>query len=528
MKNFISAFKDKKNAFKIDLVLVITGLATFAAIVLGNISTWSIWFDEAYSWYIIKFNYAEIAHYTSLDVHPPMYYWALKTWSLLFGTSELALRSLSMVSAMVAIVFGFLLIKKLFGHFAARISILFMVLAPMIVRYSQEARMYTMAMAICTAATYVFVTVLGEKDAKKRRKLWIIYAVLVAVGMWTHYFTALIWIAHWLWRGYVLARNSKTFAVWRKKYFSKEWLLTYGLAIALYIPWLPSMFRQLTDIQTTGFWIGKVGTDSFTSYLTNIIFYLSNWRVSSWGALVFFVIIVSLVVLGIKLYRSFNQENRQKYLLVMAIAFVPVVSLFLASMPPFKSSFVERYLLPGILGFSLFAGVTLALGAIKLKPLGRSFLVVILAGSMAFGITQVYAFGNNNNNANYLPRNKQLMQEITKASPEGAVVIADSPYLYYELAYYATALHPVYYLNSEGLLTTGSTVMLYDSKAFAIDDLAAFAGQHKKIWVATQDNRGEIVPLKDMRWQSLKKVDAYDYINHEVRYKATEFLTTSQ
>ena len=67
-------------------------VTVFSGVVLGNMTRWSVWFDEAFSAYLARFNIVEIAHFTSLDVHPPLYYWLLKGWTVLFGHSALALR----------------------------------------------------------------------------------------------------------------------------------------------------------------------------------------------------------------------------------------------------------------------------------------------------------------------------------------------------------------------------------------------------------------------------------------------------
>ena len=46
-------------------------LAAFAGITAGNMARWSIWFDEAFSAYIVRFDFAKIAYFTANDVHPP-------------------------------------------------------------------------------------------------------------------------------------------------------------------------------------------------------------------------------------------------------------------------------------------------------------------------------------------------------------------------------------------------------------------------------------------------------------------------
>ena len=118
-----------------DWLFLVAGLVVFAAISLFTITKSSFWFDEAYGAYLIHYNFIDIARYVATDVHPPLFYWLLKIWSMLFGNSELALRSMSVFFGGIAIVFGYLLTKRLFNKKAASISLIFMVLAPMFIRY---------------------------------------------------------------------------------------------------------------------------------------------------------------------------------------------------------------------------------------------------------------------------------------------------------------------------------------------------------------------------------------------------------
>ena len=136
-----------------DGYFIAAGLTVFTTITLWTITKSSVWFDEAFGAYMTRFSFFDIARYTAADVHPPLYYWLLKIWGALFGNTELGLRSMSILFGAIAIVFGYLLIHRLFDKKAARISLIFMVLSPMLVRYGQEMRMYTLVTAIALAAT---------------------------------------------------------------------------------------------------------------------------------------------------------------------------------------------------------------------------------------------------------------------------------------------------------------------------------------------------------------------------------------
>src|SRR5436190_17552944 len=57
----------------------------------------SLWYDEGVSAYMTPRSFAEIATATSVDIHPPLYYWLLSIWATLFGQGGIALRSYSVL-----------------------------------------------------------------------------------------------------------------------------------------------------------------------------------------------------------------------------------------------------------------------------------------------------------------------------------------------------------------------------------------------------------------------------------------------
>ncbi len=253
-----------------DWAILAVGLGVFGVLSLGNMARWSIWFDEAYGVYLIRHSFAEVATFTAADVHPPLYYWLLKVWQMLFGSSELALRSLSMVMVAVAIVFMYLLVRKSFGKRVGAWTMLLLALSPMLIRYSEEARMYGMAMAIVAAATWVLVR---ATEKPSRHKL-ILYVILVSLGMWTHYYTAIMWLAHWVWR-YMTVRTT-TAKKTARAFWTKEWVWTHMLAVALFLPWLPHMVKQMANVQGGGFWIHPITATTPFNFLTNSILYREN------------------------------------------------------------------------------------------------------------------------------------------------------------------------------------------------------------------------------------------------------------
>src|SRR5919201_3936682 len=87
-----------------------------------RIDAQSLWYDEGLSAHQLTRSFGEILHASALDTHPPGYYWTLKAWAEVIGSSELALRSLSAVWGVAAVVLTFLIGRRLFGTLAASIA----------------------------------------------------------------------------------------------------------------------------------------------------------------------------------------------------------------------------------------------------------------------------------------------------------------------------------------------------------------------------------------------------------------------
>lgn len=519
MKNLFRKTTDFVKAHpKLDILVLVLGLAVFLTITLINAPRASIWFDEAFSAYITQFNFWDIARYTASDVHPPFYYWVLKLWVSLFGTTDLAYRSLSIVFGAGVISTAFFLTRKLFGRKVSWVTLLLLIVSPMLIRFSDEARMYTLAALIVVAATYVLI----KATETNSRKLWILYGVLVSLGMWTHYFTAFAWLAHLAWHGTQIYRKGMGRKVFWKKLLSKNWVIAYSVAVGLFLPWLPFMALQLGIVQGAGFWIGPVSVNTPANYFTNVFYYLEHDQVEGWFALALISILVLLVLLLPKVYKALTGAERKMFRLVSLIAWVPPILLFLASMPPLRSSFVERYLMPTIIAFTIFMAVIFVVGTRRWKTWLRALPILVVVAMMIFGITNVYKYGNYNKNTNYHIFTRQVIEQIREKAKPGEPIVAQTPWVFYEAIPYATADHPVYFIDATADYRYGSLAMLKDNDMHKIKDIAAFEKEHPTIWFIGQNENGDIPPYQPF-WKPLQSVSVTDNISGKTIYRATEF-----
>ncbi len=516
-----SFFRSKEISRATEISIVGLVIAAFVGIVSATIGSSSIWFDEAFGAYLIRFNFAEIFHYTSLDVHPPFYYWLLKVWSMLFGTSDVALRSMSVLFGVVGLVFAYLLIRKLFSRRAALWTIVLLAIMPFFVRYAQEARMYTLVAAITLAATYVLTLAVS----KKKWKWWIIYGVLVALGMWTHYFTALIWIAHWVWRGidmYVPKMKIKQFL---RHYFSKQWTVAHIVAIGLFSLWLPSLIFQLVVVQSSGFWIPPIDPSTLPSYITTVLYYLTSNETSPWLTVASIGTVILWVIVARRAYSTFGPVHRRWFALLATMASVPVTLLLIGSLPPLQSSFVDRYLLAASISLLMLSGIIIANTPRQKRTVWvRNALIVLLVGGMTIGVTNVYHFGNFNKTTGQKSAARQLVAEVAAASTGNEPIIANEPWLFYDAIQYRSAQHEVYFVDALTRYRYGSLEMLRTNDMFKIKDLPQFTKEHTLIWYIDLAKEKLAVPPTSS-WQPLKTISVADPYTGKPAYHAVLYKT---
>jgi uncharacterized membrane protein len=138
-------------------------IAAFLVRLIGI--TQSFWLDEATTTNVVKqLDYIDIITKFSVnDFHPPLYYLFMKAWSSLFGYSELSMRMPSILFSLASGWFIYRTALKLSTKTVAFWSAVFFLFNPLIVYYSQEARMYMMTVFWFTLALYLYVDIVRDK-----------------------------------------------------------------------------------------------------------------------------------------------------------------------------------------------------------------------------------------------------------------------------------------------------------------------------------------------------------------------------
>ena len=397
-----------------------------------------IWFDEGYSILLAKSSFADLWSLTSVDAHPPLFYLLLKVWGSVFGFGEFALRSMSAVAMSGAIVVGLSLLRRVFSTKAALVAVPFLLFAPFLLRYGYEIRMYAVATLIAISATYVLV----QARTTGKRWLWVLYAVLVAAGMYTLYLMAAVWVAHVVWLLIESIRAKE------KPFWKWTWLYAFVGAVVLYLPYIPTFIHQFTNSALPG-----IGSSITITKLGDIVsmltIYTPEWSLSGLLSIPLLVLLVGVIILAGVVYRVLPVVQLCIYQLLLILAIVPVIFFAITSLPPANPIFIIRYMAHVSIFVYLFAAATVALAFVYRTEIHRQVLkkwslrrvnvsIAVVAGlllvSGIYGTAVLAKTGNLNFERMQQPRTTDVRQQIT--CDDTTTIVADDPYTFIDSVYY--------------------------------------------------------------------------------------------
>ena len=233
---YVSRFMPHVSRFTLLAILLLAAFLRFY-----RLDAQSFWNDEGNSARLAERSLDLIIEGAAGDIHPPGYYIILHCWRALFGPSEFALRSLSVVAGLMLVVLTYLWSRALFGESTGLIAAFLSAISPFAIYYSQEARMYALLAALAAASAFVSYKKPGfsEKPGFSRSLQvvdWIAYVLLGAAGLYTHYAFAFVLIANNLlfglrWLAGAERRRWERLAVWAGAQLA---------VLLLYLPWVPT------------------------------------------------------------------------------------------------------------------------------------------------------------------------------------------------------------------------------------------------------------------------------------------------
>jgi mannosyltransferase len=183
--------------------LLLLTVAVGTVLRLHLLSKRDLWVDEALSVFLARLPWRDFWQALwNFQANMSFYYLLLRAW-LQLGDGEAIVRGMSVLFGVAAIPAIYMLGKHCFGSRAAIAAATLSAVNLFEIRYSQEARGYSLLMLLVILATYFFVRAVASPD---RKRFWVGYVLACALGVYVHLFVYLVIAAHWLCLGYTRLR----------------------------------------------------------------------------------------------------------------------------------------------------------------------------------------------------------------------------------------------------------------------------------------------------------------------------------
>lgn len=502
---YCCAFFDSKVG---DFLFLATIITTYAGMSLSSINRYAFTFDEAFSAYVIRFSFADIAKLTAFDVHSPLYYWLLKIWSSLFGVSELALRSMSTFFACLVIMSMYFLIKLIYERKTARWVAFVLMFSPMLFWYSQEARMYSLMAFVAVVSTYLIVLATQNEKVKLP---WVLYGIVSGIGILVQYMFVLVLMSHIVWRFFdiKLLKN-------KKEFFSDNFILSYLCVFLVVLLWIPFIFSQTLLIQTGGFWAESFGISQILDFFTSTIVAHATEYMSLFSWVFFIIAIISIVRLFSR-FRLVDRGDSSKILLI-CMAIIPVIVLSIISIPPLRSVFIQRYLISS----SVFVYVLVAIAISKIRNKGFVDYIAV-AVILLITFSSFYFIDSSN-----VPKNMgmkdtksrdivNMINELPNRDTKIPIVVSHYS-IFYGIYYYSHDIADTYFIERSGDDVYGSFAPL-KSDPFASIDINSNDLDIESFWYVEplHDNSIDKSTPSNLKWRTIRTLVKNTGVNKGIR-----------
>jgi mannosyltransferase len=324
---------------------------------LYGLGSESLWLDEATSLKVAQMDPMQIIFATTRDNNPPFFYLILHYWILLAGDSEFAIRVPSAIAGALAIPVIYSIGNMLFSRVAGLMAALILSLSAYHVRYSQEARTYSLMVYLGLLSFYFFLKLLKEPQSRSTTAGYVVSTTLL---LYSHVYGIFLIAAQVL---YLLATRQDL----------RRWVVPASFVALLYIPGVARIAMNLLLPQ--GAWksggMGWVPEPTFTHVVDIFVLYS--------GSIPLVIAFVLLSAFG--LFDLVRSKQGSTAWLLLAWLLVPIVVPFVVS-HLYRPMLLDRYTIAASPAFFLL----IARGVEGLRSLKYSSVLIHARILFAIGV----------------------------------------------------------------------------------------------------------------------------------------------
>ncbi|MBX9689386.1 MAG: glycosyltransferase family 39 protein, partial [Candidatus Obscuribacterales bacterium] len=267
-----------------------------------------------------------LKNFRSVDpLCPPLYAVSLNRWIELFGSSDTALRSLSLCFSIFSLLALMLFCRALLGTRTALLAGFLQAISPFDIHYAQEARMYSLvALNAVLSGGSLILLLKAELKSKKAAFLLPLYTISSWALLNSHY-TALFLLA-------TEALAGSAYLIYKRRWSMLAALSASGLLVVLlWLPWLP-MFLQSAASRKESFYVARKADliwplKGLLRIFINWLIFLSGQRVYAAAAGIY-ASSALLLALSVKTFFGRDAEKRFELGALFLWAAVPALLIW--------------------------------------------------------------------------------------------------------------------------------------------------------------------------------------------------------
>lgn len=248
----------------LEVMALVVLVAVGAALRLPDIDLW-YWGDETQTVVISDRSPFDIPDALERDGAPPAFYVLLSGWMAIFGKSETATHSLTVVLSLLTIVAAWWFARRHAGPWAGGLAAAAMAVNPYLVTYATETRNYALFALLGVVAAGLALDLLSDRGRYTHVALGVVLALTMLAHAWGLFFTVallgVLLVEALLGRDRILVQRSVVAGV---------------VAAVVYAPWLPTFLEQRR--RTGAPWNGRY---SILSTLDQMVAYIGNRPVAA-------------------------------------------------------------------------------------------------------------------------------------------------------------------------------------------------------------------------------------------------------
>ena len=404
-----------------EISILIVLLVIAAILRFYSLEALPLWLDEAFTYQVSRLPLPNLL-FTVIDIHPPLFY-IIENFALRFGRSELILRFAPAVFGVLAVYMLHLIGRRFVSPICGLSAAAVLATSTVHIRYSQEARSYTLLfLEICIAAYGVLKFIEDRKntgssfgaDTALKLDAIVIYLIGAVTALYTHNISVF----------YIFALNWAVLIAWRPLNYISNRMLIHWLAAqaVLLVLWLPWLVVFLDHAQSNVFsWLPHF---SFPIALRTLMGVYGFSHFDFWGFRLAANFLVTWLILA-GLITAFYSKHHKGLVIVagLIVVMVPSVIWAVGFVTPV---FLARTVLGCLLGSALGLGLAVAFAPMRV---------------VAFFIIAFALVGNVVSTINYYETHakeewRNVARVVNSGTKEGDLVVLCEFFTYWPFRYY--------------------------------------------------------------------------------------------